>query len=203
MNERKYYVYEHWRPDRGECFYVGKGHGRRAHDLRRGRNKWHQFIQAKLSRLGTAIEVKIIADGLSESEAFDFEIARIAFWKNDGADLCNLSSGGDGPSGFKHTEEWKRANNERLKNRILSSATRKKLSAVLVGNKRSVGQKKTEKQVRSFREKCIPKGIETILKRAEERRGKPMPWLQTPEVIAKRAAYWARRKALKSQDIVE
>ena len=44
----KFYVYEHWRPDRGECFYVGKGHGRRAYDMRRGRNRWHKFMQEKL-----------------------------------------------------------------------------------------------------------------------------------------------------------
>src|SRR5580658_6240831 len=97
----KFYVYEHWRPDRGECFYVGKGHGRRAYDMRRGRNRWHKFLQAKLSALGTAIEIKIIADGLTEAEAFAKEIERIAFWKNDGADLCNLTDGGDGPSGYK------------------------------------------------------------------------------------------------------
>jgi hypothetical protein len=66
----KFYVYEHWRPDRGECFYVGKGQGRRAYDMRRGRNRWHKFLQAKLSALGTAIEIKIIAEGLTEEEAF-------------------------------------------------------------------------------------------------------------------------------------
>jgi hypothetical protein len=30
-------VYEHWRPDTGEIFYVGKGKGRRAFELKWGR----------------------------------------------------------------------------------------------------------------------------------------------------------------------
>ena len=27
-----FYVYEHWRPDHDECFYVGKGKGGRANE---------------------------------------------------------------------------------------------------------------------------------------------------------------------------
>lgn len=147
MTEKKFYVYEHWRPDRSECFYVGKGHGRRAYDMRRGRNRWHNFMVAKLSALGTAVEIKIVADGLTEREAFDLEVERIAFWKNDGADLCNLTIGGDGPSGRKHTEEWKQANSERMKGRTVSEETRAKISASAIGNKRSLGIKRTPEQI--------------------------------------------------------
>jgi NUMOD3 motif len=147
MNNKKFYVYEHWRTDRGECFYVGKGHGCRAYDMRRGRNRWHKFLQAKLSHLGTAIEIKIVADGLTEREAFDMEIERIAFWRNDGADLCNLTLGGDGPSGRKHSEEWKRANSERMKGRRPSAETRAKMSAAAMGNKKGLGKKKTTEAI--------------------------------------------------------
>jgi hypothetical protein len=143
----KFYVYEHWRTDRGECFYVGKGHGRRAYDMRRGRNRWHKFLTAKLSALGTAVEIKIIAEGITEEEAFAKEIERIAFWKNDGADLVNLTNGGDGPSGRKHTEEWKQANSERMKGRKPSAETKKKMSVAAMGNKKSLGKKKPRELV--------------------------------------------------------
>lgn len=142
-----FYVYEHWRPDRGECFYVGKGYGQRAHDLTRGRNRWHKFITQKLSELGLVVEVRIIAENLTEREAFDAEVARIAFWKNDGADLCNISAGGDGPSGRKHTEEWKKAISEKLKGRKMSAESRAKLSAALKGNKNSLGYKRPPEEV--------------------------------------------------------
>lgn len=47
----KFYVYEHWRPDKDICFYVGKGKGRRA-NVMYGRGSHHERIQAKLKRLG-------------------------------------------------------------------------------------------------------------------------------------------------------
>jgi len=105
MSRKIFYVYEHWRLDRRECFYVGKGKGGRANELRRNRNRFHKFIQAKLSRLGTAVEVRIVTDGLSESEAFILERERIAFWRANGADLANWTDGGEGPSGYKQSPE--------------------------------------------------------------------------------------------------
>ena len=40
----RFYVYEHWRPDRDECFYVGKGKGGRA-NVMYGRNRHHEAVQ--------------------------------------------------------------------------------------------------------------------------------------------------------------
>jgi NUMOD3 motif len=92
----KFYVYEHWRLDRDECFYVGKGQGRRAYAMRRNRNRHHLAIQAKVSREGFGIEVRMVATGLDESEAHALEIERIAFWRSVGIDLANYTSGGEG-----------------------------------------------------------------------------------------------------------
>lgn len=102
-----FYVYEHWRLDRDECFYVGKGHGNRAYDMRRGRNRHHKAIVAKMHRIGSSVEVRIVADGLVEAEAFRIERERIKFWKDAGADLANLTDGGGGTAGFKMSEETK------------------------------------------------------------------------------------------------
>lgn len=98
-----FYVYEHWRLDRNECFYVGKGTGSRASELRHNRSRFHKFIQAKLSRLGKAIEIRIVADCLGEPEAFALERERIAMWRAAGVDLANLTDGGEGPSGHKQS----------------------------------------------------------------------------------------------------
>ena len=99
-----FYVYEHWRLDRDECFYVGKGKGGRAYSMK-DRNKHHRAICAKLNRIGSAFEVRIVASGLLEDEAFALECERIAFWRNYGCDLANLTNGGEGISGFKHSAE--------------------------------------------------------------------------------------------------
>jgi len=117
-----FYVYEHWRPDRDECFYVGKGKSKRANDMRQ-RNRFHKFIQQKLAKAGLCVVVRLVETDLSESQAFDLERERIAFWRADGADLANLTDGGEGPSGRKHTEEWKRQNSERMKGRVASEET--------------------------------------------------------------------------------
>lgn len=92
-----FYVYEHWRPDRDECFYVGKGFGRRA-NVMYARNRHHTAIQAKLSRLGLCVEVRLVDSNLSEGDALALEIERISFWRESGVDLANLTAGGDGTS---------------------------------------------------------------------------------------------------------
>ena len=35
-----YYVYEHWRPDKDVCFYVGKGKGGRAKMSEAAKLRW-------------------------------------------------------------------------------------------------------------------------------------------------------------------
>ena len=97
---KKFYVYEHWRTDRDECFYVGKGMGSRAYKMN-CRNRHHKAIQAKVIREGCAIEVRIVASALTEEEAFTLEIERIAFWRSKNIDLANLTNGGEGSSGLQ------------------------------------------------------------------------------------------------------
>lgn len=139
-----FYVYEHWRPDEGVIFYVGKGQKRRAWDTHRGRNRWHKFILAKLKSLGLKHEVRIVQSGMSERAAFDKEIELISYWRAQSADLVNLTIGGEGPSGRKHTEEWKQANSRRMIGRRPSAETRAKMSAAAMGNKKGLGKKKPQ-----------------------------------------------------------
>lgn len=89
-------IYEHWRPDKGECFYVGQGTLHRSGQMSAGRNEHHKRIQDKLKRLGLKVEIRIIATGLSKDEADTMEIERIAFWREEGANLANQTAGGDG-----------------------------------------------------------------------------------------------------------
>ena len=74
-------------------------------------------------------EVKILAEWETESEAFAHEIALIAQYRNEGIELCNLSEGGEGNTGLKHSEEFK-----------------SKLSALHKGNKWRQGLPTSPKQ---------------------------------------------------------
>lgn len=100
----EFYVYEHWRPDKGECFYVGKGTRRRSGQMK-ARNAHHLHIQNKLRSAGLSVDVRMISSGLSEGEAFILEAQRILHWKQVGHSLANHTSGGEGVSGFKLTAE--------------------------------------------------------------------------------------------------
>jgi hypothetical protein len=135
-----FYVYEHWRLDRDECFYVGKGRGGRAYSTKY-RNRHHQAIVAKLSRTGSAFEVRIVASGLSEPEAFLLERERIVFWRSTGVDLTNLTDGGEGISGFRLSDETKKKLSEIAKKRgapKLTKEQQEKVSNWHRGRKRSL-----------------------------------------------------------------
>jgi hypothetical protein len=114
-NVNIFYVYEHWRLDRDECFYVGKGCRSRAY-ARNGRNSHWQNIVAKLERTGSSYEVKIVACGLSEDDAIKFEVDRISFWR-DLVDLSNKTNGGDGVSGLVMSPEARLKMSEKAKGR--------------------------------------------------------------------------------------
>ena len=123
-----FYVYEHWRTDRDECFYVGKGHGNRAYDMLR-RNNYHKAIASKVRKFGFAVEVKIVASNLLEEEAYQLEVERIQFWKNSNIELANLSSGGrGGATGVKASEEKRKKISKSLKGHKVSDEQKKKHS---------------------------------------------------------------------------
>jgi hypothetical protein len=89
------YVYEHWRPDTDQCFYVGKGSGERANRFHpSARGPHHRNIILKLRRAGLRPEVKIIADGLTDGEALALEMQRIGLHGRE--NLANHTAGGDG-----------------------------------------------------------------------------------------------------------
>ena len=140
----KFYVYEHWRLDRDECFYVGKGTGRRAYQSR-SRNMHHRAITAKLLREGHAWEVRFVATNLTDEEACNIEKDRISFWKSLNIDLANITAGGTGGNTRTSktlTEEHKRKISEAHKGKPkgkMSLEARKNLSLARMGNKNRLG----------------------------------------------------------------
>jgi hypothetical protein len=99
-----FYIYEHWRPDANACFYVGKGRGGRARDMGH-RSSSHKSIQRELRRVGLFVDVRITACDLTESSAFETERTTISARRADGSPLVNMTAGGQGTSGHKHSPE--------------------------------------------------------------------------------------------------
>ena len=132
---------------------------------------------------------------------------REKFWINyySNEKLTNLSEGGVGSTGYKHTEEWKRAASERMKNnkimtgRKLSEETKKKIgksntgkiftnerkmkiSKALKGNQNGVGRIVTEETRKNI-------SISHIGINRGEKNGRAMAITNENEVIAIRNDY--------------
>jgi hypothetical protein len=126
-----FYVYEHWRPDTNTCFYVGKGKNKRAWDLKNMRNRHFKAVVSKLISLGFAVDVRIISENLSEEDAIQLEIKRIAFYGME--NLTNMTSGGDGLK--NPTAETRKKISEAHKKRFENPEERKKMSLIKKGTK--------------------------------------------------------------------
>lgn len=173
-----FYVYEHWRPDKGVCFYVGKGHGNRS-NIFADRNPFHRNVRAKLSRLGMCIEVRMVHCELDEETAFAIERERIAFWRSLGIKLTNLTDGGEGPSGFVPSEETRSRLRDKRRLRVFTEADRAAISAGRKGMKFSE-EHKASLTARKLGRKRKPFTDETIRK---------MRLASTTRENAKRALY--------------
>jgi hypothetical protein len=96
MTTNRFYVYGFFRKD-GTPYYIGKGQGNRI-DSPKGRR----------FNLPPKDQRKILAGGLTEPEAFEYEIALISLLgrKDQGTGcLRNLTDGGEGTSGHVHSPE--------------------------------------------------------------------------------------------------
>ena len=93
-----YYVYMYLRED-GTPYYVGKGKGNRAYEK-----------HGPTFQVPPRERINIVLQNLTEKQAFSNEIDFIAWYGrldiNTGI-LENRTHGGEGSSGFRHTDEWK------------------------------------------------------------------------------------------------
>ena len=129
----RFYIYTFLRED-GTPYYVGKGQGNRA--WKKGRNL----------RPTDDSRISIIKDTLTETEAFDEEIRMITFYgrKDLGTGILrNLTDGGEGTSGYKHT--GKKLSPEHIANlsaantgKHRSPESRAKMSAAKSGEKHNM-----------------------------------------------------------------
>ena len=136
-------VYEHWRLDRDECFYVGQGSPERPYSRKQRNAHWWNIVK-KLERIGSGYEVRLVATGLAQEKAFELEIERIIFWQ-DKVDLANIlpggQNGGGGMTGRKHSPETIEKMRKAQKGRIITEEAKEKLRVANLGKKASTEMK--------------------------------------------------------------
>lgn len=96
-----FYVYQHRREDSNDVFYVGKGVRQRFKKCTGRNSYWHRVVDKH------GFKAEIVANDLDEELAFFFETELIDLYRRDGLQLVNMTDGGEGASGYKHTDEHK------------------------------------------------------------------------------------------------
>jgi group I intron endonuclease len=115
--------------------------------------------------------VEILAKWPTENEAFEHEKFLISCFRDMGFKLVNLSDGGDGQSGYKHTPETKKKISVAGTGRKPSANQIENASARMLGNKQWLGKKHTEET-----KKKISTGNKGKLVGSKSPRfGKPIP----------------------------
>lgn len=96
-----FYVYKHIRLDSKTPFYIGKGSKDRAWSSKNRNKYWKNIVKS------VGYEVEVILKTLTEKQAFEKEIELIQLHKKLGQCEANLTHGGEGLYGKKHTKETK------------------------------------------------------------------------------------------------
>jgi hypothetical protein len=126
------YLYRHIRLDKNEPFYIGIGSDaqyKRANSNNNRTKHWKNIISK------TAYRVDIVFDDLTWEEACEKEKEFISIYKRkcDGGILCNITLGGEGVYGLKHSEEAKQLMSIQRKGRVQSEEAINKRSEKLKG----------------------------------------------------------------------
>jgi len=103
-----FYVYQHLRADTKEVFYVGKGMGRRAIDKTHRSTYWKNIV----AKYGYIVEY--LKENITEPESLALEIATINKYRKNGHTIINMTDGGDGTTGYFHTDEHKQMMSTKL-----------------------------------------------------------------------------------------
>ena len=127
------YVYTLTDPRNGMPFYVGKGHGKRCefhideakYYIKRKSKKLNKI--RKLLSLGMKPIITKVEENVSDAQAIDFECLLIEEMRSIGIPLTNMTDGGDGAKGYKHTEEYKSLASERQKNRVMTEEHKQRM----------------------------------------------------------------------------
>jgi hypothetical protein len=157
-----YYIYQHRRIDTGEIFYVGKGKAKRCFETTNRNTHWQNIINK------TDYSVELLYENLSEDVANLIEIGLITKYKHDGIKLCNMTIGGEGKSGHKHSIESKKVMSEKKIGRKLTEEHKQKIGQAHKGKTISDKQKKqisetlTGKKLSDAHKMAISDGVKKV-----------------------------------------
>jgi hypothetical protein len=144
MSKETWYIYRHLKADTGYPFYIGLGKKRGLHFTTIEAEYSRAYVTTRSNRsivwshiyIKHGVIVEILLDGLSKEEARVKEQEFITLYGrfNYGGILCNITEGGEGTYGLKHSSESKHKMSVSAKNRKKkrSEESRKALSRFIL-----------------------------------------------------------------------
>lgn len=97
-----FYVYAHYRLSDDKLFYIGKGKNKRAWVKNKRNTYWNNVVNKH------GFRVLILAQNLTETEAYELEKQTIELFKAMYCPLTNLTEGGMGGKGYVVSEETRK-----------------------------------------------------------------------------------------------
>jgi hypothetical protein len=118
-------------------FYIGKGkktenYNRIDYHLNYWFHNKNKKLTNKIKKLNSIFDIEIVFESENEQECLDIEKKIIL--EIGRKSLCNLTDGGEGVSGFTHSEETKQKISIWRKGKSLSEETCKKITQNKIGN---------------------------------------------------------------------
>lgn len=145
-------------------FYIGKGKDNRYYIKEHlHKNVVNRLLKNKIRKVGVAnIKIHFLHRNLTEKEAFYWEKYWIKYIgrrdKKEGS-LCNLTDGGEGPSGFMHSNETKQKLSKINKGlglgRKLAKDHKQKISKSLMGHLGTTTGKSWGRILKKRKEKLV------------------------------------------------
>lgn len=169
VNPNRFYTYAYLREDKTP-YYIGKGQGKRIYS---------KLKNIKLPR--DKSRIIFLKQNLTEEEAFKHEKYMIAVFgrKDLGTGILhNKTNGGDGISGYKHTEKIKKKMSQRMKGNKNtlgfkhSKEFKRKMSERLIGNNYSKGNIISEERKKQISERMKGNNHSLGFKHSEESKRK-------------------------------
>lgn len=170
-----FYIYEHIRPDTGMVFYVGKGSGYRSNSTKDRNKHWQNIVNKANGFLS-----KIIFTHQDEELVLLAEQERIDQLKRLGVKLCNVTLGGEGITGLKHSEASKQKMRDAAFRRTPCVHTNESKEKIRLAN---TGVIFTEERKRKIAEKA--KGRKMPIHVRENLNKIMVNYKHSPEVIAR------------------
>jgi hypothetical protein len=130
MNSYTYILVD---PRNNTPFYVGKGHGRRCYFHVEEAKYYTSRKSPKLNKIRKLLSLGLqpivvkVEEGIPDEQAIELECFLIEEIRNHGISLTNMTDGGDGAKGYRHTKEHLLKMSGRFKGRVFSNEVRQKM----------------------------------------------------------------------------